>query len=121
MGINYSGEVKLCDFGLAFENYSTHSSTTKTNRVITSWYRPPEILLGSTTYSYAVDIWSTACLFAELQTNVCPFNGHSELDLFRQIVNLCGMPSEDNWPKVRALPWYDLLMGHLKNAKPNTL
>merc|ERR1719464_2605778 len=61
--INYSGEVKLCDFGLAFENYATHSSTQKTNRVITSWYRPPEILLGDTRYSYAVDIWSTACLF----------------------------------------------------------
>ena len=36
--INYTGEVKLCDFGLAFENFSTHSSTTKTNRVVTSWY-----------------------------------------------------------------------------------
>ena len=68
--INYSGEVKLCDFGLAFENYSTHSSTIKTNRVITSWYRPLEILFGDTQYSYAVDIWSTACLFVEMLTNL---------------------------------------------------
>jgi len=66
--INYSGEVKLCDFGLAFEHYSTHSSTTLTNRVVTSWYRPPEILLGETKYSYSVDIWSASVVFIEMFT-----------------------------------------------------
>ena len=56
--INKEGILKLADFGLArllpFGNRANHL----TNRVITLWYRPPEILLGSTAYSKACDIWS---------------------------------------------------------------
>lgn len=29
-----------------------------TNRVITLWYRPPELLLGEEHYGAAVDMWS---------------------------------------------------------------
>ena len=35
-------------------------------QIVTLWYRAPEVLLGTTHYSPAVDIWSTACIFAEL-------------------------------------------------------
>ncbi len=118
--INYSGEVKLCDFGLAFENNSTHSSTTKTNRVVTSWYRPPEILLGQTKYSYSIDIWSASCVFIEMLTMVSPFQGQTELDLFRQICNLCGIPNQSNWPNVDKLPWYQPMIQHLKKSKPSS-
>jgi len=37
-----------------------------TNRVITLWYRPPELLLGAQSYGPAVDMWSAGCIFAEL-------------------------------------------------------
>eukprot|EP00484_Ammonia_sp_Unknown_P028307 CAMPEP_0197029054 /NCGR_PEP_ID=MMETSP1384-20130603/8593_1 /TAXON_ID=29189 /ORGANISM="Ammonia sp." /LENGTH=945 /DNA_ID=CAMNT_0042458157 /DNA_START=18 /DNA_END=2857 /DNA_ORIENTATION=+ len=120
--INYSGEVKLCDFGLAFENYSTHSSTTKTNRVVTSWYRPPEILLGETRYSYGIDVWSAACVFIEMLTMESPFQGVVELDLFRQICNLCGLPEKaSNWPNVEQLPWFEQMMQHLKKSRPSNV
>ena len=36
--------------------------------VVTLWYRPPELLLGATHYSTAVDMWSTGCIMAELLT-----------------------------------------------------
>lgn len=29
-----------------------------TNKVITLWYRPPELLLGEERYSPAIDVWS---------------------------------------------------------------
>ena len=35
-------------------------------QIVTLWYRAPEVLLGSSKYSLAVDIWSVACIFAEL-------------------------------------------------------
>ena len=35
-------------------------------QVVTLWYRAPEILLGSRTYSTPVDIWSIGCIFAEM-------------------------------------------------------
>lgn len=37
-----------------------------TDYVATRWYRAPEILLGSTKYSKAVDLWSIGCILGEL-------------------------------------------------------
>ena len=37
---------------------------------MTLWYRAPEVLLGTTHYSPAVDMWSVACIFAELVRKV---------------------------------------------------
>lgn len=36
-----------------------------TNRVVTLWYRSPELLLGATIYGPAIDMWSFGCLYAE--------------------------------------------------------
>uniref|UniRef100_A0A672I9P3 Cyclin-dependent kinase 16-like n=1 Tax=Salarias fasciatus TaxID=181472 RepID=A0A672I9P3_SALFA len=57
--INERGELKLADFGLA----RAKSIPTKTysNEVVTLWYRPPDILLGSTDYSTHIDMWSVLC------------------------------------------------------------
>ncbi|XP_025894965.1 cyclin-dependent kinase 16-like, partial [Nothoprocta perdicaria] len=48
------GELKLADFGLA----RAQSIPTKSysNEVVTLWYRPPDILLGSTEYSTQIDM-----------------------------------------------------------------
>lgn len=32
----------------------------------TGWYRAPEIVLSSETYTKAVDMWSVGCIFGEL-------------------------------------------------------
>jgi cyclin-dependent kinase 10/cell division cycle 2-like protein len=37
-----------------------------TPRVVTLWYRPPEVLLGSELYDEAVDMWSVGCVLGEL-------------------------------------------------------
>lgn len=34
------------------------SSRPYTNKVITLWYRPPELLLGEERYTPAIDVWS---------------------------------------------------------------
>ncbi|XP_068854345.1 cyclin-dependent kinase 16-like isoform X2 [Aphelocoma coerulescens] len=49
------GDLKLADFGLA----RAKSIPTKTysSEVVTLWYRPPDILLGSTEYSTQIDMW----------------------------------------------------------------
>lgn len=114
--INGRGEVKLCDFGLAFQQYSTHTSSTKTNRVVTIWYRPPEILMGDVRYSCAVDVWSTACMFFEMQLQNAPFQGRNELDQFRQICALCGIPNEENWPSCSSMQWYSKLIEYLPQS-----
>lgn len=55
--INNRGELRLADFGLA-RFYQKRRRSDYTNRVITLWYRPPELLLGATVYGAEVDIWS---------------------------------------------------------------
>ena len=57
--INKNGVLKLADFGLA-RAYSTskaHQPNKYTNRVVTLWYRPPELLLGERNYGPPIDVW----------------------------------------------------------------
>uniref|UniRef100_A0A8C4QFX8 Protein kinase domain-containing protein n=1 Tax=Eptatretus burgeri TaxID=7764 RepID=A0A8C4QFX8_EPTBU len=55
--LNNRGHIKLADFGLA-RLYSSEESRPYTNKVITLWYRPPELLLGEERYGPAIDVWS---------------------------------------------------------------
>lgn len=51
------GVLKIADFGLA-RFYAKNRKDDYTNRVITQWYKPPELLYGATVYGAEVDIWS---------------------------------------------------------------
>lgn len=55
--INNRGDLKIADFGLA-RFYHKRRCADYTNRVITLWYRPPELLMGATVYGPEVDMWS---------------------------------------------------------------
>ncbi|KAK9692248.1 hypothetical protein RND81_09G251500 [Saponaria officinalis] len=109
--IDNEGMLKLADFGLA-RSFSNDHNGNLTNRVITLWYRPPELLLGSTRYGPAVDMWSVGCIFAELLHGKPIFPGKDEPEQINKIFELCGAPDEANWPGVTKLPWYN-------NFKPN--
>ncbi|OMJ23187.1 CTD kinase subunit alpha [Smittium culicis] len=95
--LNDKGELKIVDFGLA-RHYEAQLVNTAdpslnyTNRVITLWYRPPELLLGTTKYGPEVDIWSVGCVMAELFTKKPTFQGTNELSTLAQIFSLLGPP-----------------------------
>lgn len=52
------GQIKLADFGLARLFNADDKSRPYTNKVITLWYRPPELLLGEERYGPPIDVWS---------------------------------------------------------------
>ena len=79
--IDNNGILKLADFGLA-SFYDPHQSQPLTSRVVTLWYRPPELLLGATYYGTAVDLWSTGCILAELYAGKPIMPGRTEVPLF---------------------------------------
>ncbi|CAK4683742.1 hypothetical protein LEN26_013079 [Aphanomyces euteiches] len=96
------GVLKVCDFGMA-RKYGTPIRT-YTHLVVTLWYRAPELLLGMTHYSTAVDMWSVGCIFAEMILLTPLFMGRGEIDQLDQIFKLLGPPTEENWPGVNELP-----------------
>ncbi|KAL7521497.1 hypothetical protein ACHAWX_006172 [Stephanocyclus meneghinianus] len=68
-----------------------------TNKVITLWYRPPELLLGETRYGTAVDIWSAGCILAEIILGRPIFTGKTEMDQLKLIFELIGTPTDKTW------------------------
>ena len=66
--LSRNGQVQIADFGLARIMFPHIKSYNYTNRVVTLWYRAPELLLGFKSYNFGVDMWSIACVFAELCT-----------------------------------------------------
>ncbi|KAI7882921.1 Pkinase-domain-containing protein [Lichtheimia hyalospora FSU 10163] len=106
--INKKGQLKIADFGLArvFQQNSAHDYT---NRVITLWYRPPELLLGATAYGPAVDIWSGGCIMIEFFAGKPVFNGVDEITQLDIIYKTMGTPTTETWPSITQLPWYDLV------------
>jgi serine/threonine protein kinase len=93
-------------------------------KVVTLWYRSPEILLGAKTYSTSVDIWSIGTIFAEITHNRALFAGECEIDqLFRIFRTLgkyflniffslysyffilyLGTPDDITWPGFSSMP-----------------
>lgn len=88
-------KLKLADFGLA-KPYEC--SEIQTPRVVTSWYRAPEICVECENYGLNVDIWSLGCIFYEMITHRPLLMGCSEKDdeLFETIyLKLPHIPDED--------------------------
>uniref|UniRef100_A0A673ZEZ9 cyclin-dependent kinase n=1 Tax=Salmo trutta TaxID=8032 RepID=A0A673ZEZ9_SALTR len=99
--INERGELKLADFGLA----RAKSVPTKTysNEVVTLWYRPPDVLLGSSEYSTQIDMWGVGCIFYEMAAGRPLFPGSTVEDELHLIFRLLGTPSENSWPGISSM------------------
>jgi len=96
--INSDCHIKLGDFGLARSVSSTGDDTNikLTDYVATRWYRAPEILLGSTKYSKAVDMWSVGCILGELIVGKALFQGTSTLNQIEKVLELIGKPKTED-------------------------
>ncbi|XP_023288505.1 cyclin-dependent kinase 12 isoform X3 [Orussus abietinus] len=107
--MNNKGEVKLGDFGLARLYNAEDRQRPYTNKVITLWYRPPELLLGEERYGPAIDIWSCGCILGELFLKKPLFPGNVDLMQLEMISRVCGTPTPAVWPSVIHLPLWNML------------
>ncbi|KAE9602199.1 putative protein-serine/threonine kinase CMGC-CDK-CRK7-CDK9 family [Lupinus albus] len=107
--VNNEGILKVADFGLA--NFNSGNKQPLTSRVVTLWYRPPELLLGSTDYGPSVDLWSVGCVSAEILVGKPILQGRTEVEQLHKIFKLCGSPPEGYWKKTR-LPHATLFKPH---------
>lgn len=97
--IDWSGRLKLADFGQARCVDCKNAADTNvineqplSNDVCTRWYRAPELLWGSTSYSYQVDIWSSGCILAEMIQHWPLFKGDTDIEQLSLIVQSLGNP-----------------------------
>ena len=98
--------LKIADLGLG-RAFSVPIKA-YTHEIVTLWYRAPEVLLGCTHYSPAVDVWSVACIFGELARKQALLPGDSELQQLLHIFKLLGTPDEASWPGVTKLrDWHE--------------
>ncbi|XP_063902285.1 cyclin-dependent kinase 5 homolog [Zophobas morio] len=88
--INMNGELKIADFGLA--RAKGLPIDTLSEEVVTLWYRPPDVLLGSVKYDTSIDMWSAGCIFAELLQRSPLFPGKEKEDQIIKIIKLLGIP-----------------------------
>lgn len=109
--------IKLGDFGLARTFSGNFLKDDEfldlTGYIATRWYRSPEILMKSNSYSTAMDMWAVGCMIAELHNGQPLFCGTSMLNQLALIIAALGKPSEsdvdsllseESWALMDALP-----------------
>ena len=102
--VDTEGHLKLCDFGIAC--FVAKLDSSREIEVCTRWYRAPELLLGSSRYNYAIDLWSLGCVMLEMIKLEPLFPGDSEIDTLYRIFRLLGTPTEASWPGCTKLPFW---------------
>ncbi|UYI26335.1 cell division protein kinase [Encephalitozoon cuniculi] len=102
------GGLRIADFGLA-----RAIGNQMTNLVVTLWYRPIEILLGSETYDESIDMWSVGCVVGEMLRGEPILAGEGEMDQLDRIFRLLGYPTDADFE--------GLDLPHFKNIRrPST-
>ncbi|XP_052298042.1 probable serine/threonine-protein kinase At1g54610 isoform X2 [Citrus sinensis] len=98
--IDDDGVLKIADFGLAsfFDPNHKHPMT---SRVVTLWYRPPELLLGATDYGVGIDLWSAGCILAELLAGKPIMPGRTEF--FKTEPYACEPSSLPKYPPTKEM------------------
>mmetsp|Transcript_26889 Transcript_26889/g.34501 ORF Transcript_26889/g.34501 Transcript_26889/m.34501 type:complete len:559 (-) Transcript_26889:303-1979(-) len=96
--INKRGELKIADWGLA-RSWNKEMKRL-TNRVITLWYRPPELLLGCNQYTTKIDMWSVGCIIAEMFRRGGLLKGSTEANQLDLIFRMMGHPTREDWPDI---------------------
>jgi glycogen synthase kinase 3 beta len=109
-----SGVLKLCDFGSAKMLVKGEPNVAY---ICSRYYRAPELIFGSTTYTTAIDIWSVGCVLAELLLGQPLFPGESGVDQLVEIIKVLGTPTKEEiqamnptyteykFPQIKGHPW----------------
>merc|ERR1711939_1158434 len=112
------GTLKICDFGLG-RRFKPFYNSNYTPKVVTLWYRAPEVLIGTGNYNESIDMWSVGCIFAELIKRKPLFPADREIEVLSMISELLDYPNIINWPELMRFPLRESLKP--KNYSPTHL
>jgi glycogen synthase kinase 3 beta len=109
-----NARLQLCDFGSAKRLVKGEPNV---SYICSRYYRAPELIFGCSDYTPSIDIWSTACVIAELVLGQPIFPGDSAVDQIVEIIKILGTPSksailamnpeynEHRFPTIKPLSW----------------
>lgn len=99
LGEDNKTAVKICDFGLS-KNHTPDEPMTP--RVVTCWYRAPEICARDPTYGIPSDIWSAGCIMYEMIAKKALLNGYTDDDnkILSKIIGLIPKPTSEEIKKL---------------------
>jgi mitogen-activated protein kinase 15 len=121
--LNSDCQVRVCDFGLArsvVAGADPKANPVLTDYVATRWYRPPEILLGSTSYQMGVDLWSVGCILGELLSGKPIFPGTSTMNQLDRIMQVTGYPTPEDIDSMKS-PFAATMLESLPKNRPKPL
>ena len=118
--------LKIIDFGLCKPVEEGSESPIG----CTFQYAPLDCLLGAQGDNQKFDVWSAACVFAEMITGNVLFDGDSQIAITLSILKVIGTPKEQDWPEMKDIPYcqnfnmpeYQPTIDEvLKDAEPNAI
>jgi len=107
--------LKICDFGSAKRLVKGEPNVAY---ICSRYYRAPELIFGATDYTTVIDIWSLACVTAELVLGQPIFPGESGVDQLVEIIKVLGTPTREElmamnpnytefkFPQIKPHPWH---------------
>merc|ERR1719253_581748 len=110
----YTHALKMCDFGSAKRLVKGEPNVAY---ICSRYYRAPELIFGATDYTTVIDIWSLACVTAELILGQPLFPGESGVDQLVEIIKVLGTPTREElmamnpnytefrFPSIKPHPW----------------
>lgn len=107
--INLNCDLKICDFGLSRvdckndHKFGNGGISMLTEYVATRWYRAPEIMLNSSQYTTAIDLWSVGCILAELFIRTPIFPGKDYQSQLSLMFQLLGSPINDDLASIKSI------------------
>ena len=87
-----SGHVRLADLGETRPLSHCNTSATR-DKVVTIWYRAPELLLHAPHFGPPIDVWAAACVLVELLIGDYAFVADDEVGVLMLIFKRVGLPS----------------------------
>ena len=87
-----TNKLVMCDFGSAKKLIKGEPNI---SYICSRCYRAPELIFGATEYNNQIDVWSTACVIAEMINGEVLFAGESAVDQLVEIIKVLGAPSKE--------------------------
>jgi len=111
--------LKIADWGLSRTAPERNQKLTNGNRIVSLWWRAPELLLGSHDYGPEIDIWSVGCVFGEMKAGQAMLQGKDVINQLELIYQLMGSPTGEVEQKYKEMPNWEQMI--ITRQYPNRL